>query len=494
MTRPLAFRLVAILLGIVGGLMVLEVALRAYKAWTHRDAAEALARTATALPPPFSGSCEYPAPQARLRDLIELSTREELAYVLKPSIDTCYFGARFRTNALRVRGGAPVRIPKEAGTFRILSLGDSYAMGQGVADDETYALVLQAMLRRGHGKSVEVINAGVDGYNTIQEAAWLEEMGASLEPDCIVLLWCGNDTDPPTNLKRPATGMDLDRSYLLRALRSVLRPPTDPWADRLGTVDAHDVLPEYRHWAGVEGHVLGLRMIAEYTKRTGIPFVFFAHYDRFRDFSPAEAFIKKEGVQRPVFKMPTALKYQVSVDNGHWNRAGHEEAARRMLPALVACGPRCTGVDGVPPPDPTTPVAKVAPSVDVFSLVPPDRLVLSLTGFANGRIGSFMVEGNAGLFSLIVSARAESCPDETGRLYPELVATLDGKRIGSWQVTSQKFASYSTGAFELSGTRQDIELSMAHDLHRDSTCDRKVHLDWAEIVGAASGDGGARRP
>ena len=64
--------------------------------------------------------------------------------------------------------------PKPAHAQRILAIGDSFTMGVGVESSETFSKVLERLLRSTElGTSVEVINAGVPGYNNRQEVTFL---------------------------------------------------------------------------------------------------------------------------------------------------------------------------------------------------------------------------------------------------------------------------------------------------------------------------------
>ena len=61
---------------------------------------------------------------------------------------------------------------------RVLCLGDSYIFGDFVDDDEAFPAALQVALeRRVPHRPLEVINAGVNGYTIIDEAALAEEKG-----------------------------------------------------------------------------------------------------------------------------------------------------------------------------------------------------------------------------------------------------------------------------------------------------------------------------
>lgn len=92
-------------------------------------------------------------------------------------------------NALGLRG-PPLADPPAR--FRIALLGDSVAYGLGLEGEETIAVRLQVHLREA-GLDVEVLNLGVAGYNTCQEARRLERLLPVIDADAVVLLFCLND-------------------------------------------------------------------------------------------------------------------------------------------------------------------------------------------------------------------------------------------------------------------------------------------------------------
>jgi len=92
-------------------------------------------------------------------------------------------------NAAGLRGG-PLEEPKQRP--RLLVAGDSIAYGLGLEDDQTIPVRLAAHLQ-GAGLDVEVLNAGVAGYNCLQGARRIESLLPALEPDLVVHLFCLND-------------------------------------------------------------------------------------------------------------------------------------------------------------------------------------------------------------------------------------------------------------------------------------------------------------
>lgn len=98
-----------------------------------------------------------------------------------------------RTNSLGLRS-AEVTEPKPAGVFRILVLGDSVTFGWGLRGEDTYPSQLASLLATLRpNQRFEVINAGVSGYGTWQQASWLQDTGLDLQPDVIVVQTHLND-------------------------------------------------------------------------------------------------------------------------------------------------------------------------------------------------------------------------------------------------------------------------------------------------------------
>jgi hypothetical protein len=124
---------------------------------------------------------------------------------------------------------------KPPDVYRIVMLGDSTTFGWGVPLDQTVAKILERNLNRagipGHSR-VEVLNAGVGNYGTVQETAHYRAFDRAFYPDLVVLEYFINDPEPVPVERNPGL---LGRSYLLAfaisrydaLLRFVGRRP--PW-------------------------------------------------------------------------------------------------------------------------------------------------------------------------------------------------------------------------------------------------------------------------
>jgi hypothetical protein len=95
-----------------------------------------------------------------------------------------------RVNNIGLRG-RDIDLGKKDNVFRILMLGDSFTMGKGVQDDETFSVVLQKSLEaqkvKVKGKTVQVVNAGVNSYAPILSFLQLKTQLRAARADLVAL-------------------------------------------------------------------------------------------------------------------------------------------------------------------------------------------------------------------------------------------------------------------------------------------------------------------
>jgi hypothetical protein len=135
--------------------------------------------------------------------------------VMKANATVTAFGEELRTNerGFRDRPFAP----KQPGEKRIVVIGDSFTVSAGVAFDEIFTARLEKAL------GARVINLAVGGYNIVQYALLLEEVGLALEPDLVVLaLFPDNDFTNDT----------YEANYRVAAGQASAEPP-QPWYESL---------------------------------------------------------------------------------------------------------------------------------------------------------------------------------------------------------------------------------------------------------------------
>jgi len=101
-------------------------------------------------------------------------------------------GARVlvRINSRGFRG-PELREPKDG--LRVAIFGDSLAMAENVAFEETFAERLREHLTESLGRAVETVNAGVSGYGPDQALKRLERELPTLDADLVLLVLCAHN-------------------------------------------------------------------------------------------------------------------------------------------------------------------------------------------------------------------------------------------------------------------------------------------------------------
>lgn len=105
------------------------------------------------------------------------------------------YSAVYQFNSKGVRG-PEYSYFKPDGEYRILILGDSFAMGFGVNFDDLFSEVLKRELnnsRKDYDKSFQIINTGVGGWCTGTELLFFDEEGKKYNPDLTIVMFSEND-------------------------------------------------------------------------------------------------------------------------------------------------------------------------------------------------------------------------------------------------------------------------------------------------------------
>lgn len=139
------------------------------------------------------------------------------------------FEADVRINARGLRD-REIGYDNPANAFRVLSLADSFGEALQVNLDETYHKQLEARLVDSLGQPVEVLNAGVGGWGTDQEAIFYLAEGFRYQPDIVLLaFFIRNDAVNnygPLEIERNG-GSQQKQFFTLAADGSLLPPPLE---------------------------------------------------------------------------------------------------------------------------------------------------------------------------------------------------------------------------------------------------------------------------
>jgi len=276
------------------------------------------------------------------------------------------WGIEFRVNGLGFRGPEIIR-EKAPGTYRALILGDSNAMGSGLAEESLAGARLSEKLAAGFPRrKIEVINAGVGGYDIGHERRLLEEEGLSLSPDAVAVIVCLNDVpgvssadliNPLRDLPVPGKHWLVEHSGLAITIQSLYNrigladqdgPPAILLAERdPSTVDRID--------RGFESFGKELGRMVDLTRQmnVGLVLVLVPHAAQFDD--PRARFIPQKRIggmcqelgasfvdMAPDFAALPQLPYFFP-DPVHPSPRGHELIAERIMRALSNLPPARPG-------------------------------------------------------------------------------------------------------------------------------------------------------
>lgn len=140
---------------------------------------------------------------------------------------------------------ADTTLAKPPGALRGFALGDSQTFGAGIEADEAYGAVAERLLReRGH--NVEIINAGLAGYRSIQALRLIQTTLAAFEPDFVVVDCQGQDS-PHDEMPRQDAGIRglFQRGLFYSRLYRAARIGVEQASARLGGTEKRNlVLPD----------------------------------------------------------------------------------------------------------------------------------------------------------------------------------------------------------------------------------------------------------
>jgi hypothetical protein len=135
------------------------------------------------------------------------------------------FSVEYKINRDGLRDETPHLNPKPQENIRVLLLGDSFTFGHGNNYDKIWPVLVEQRLSK-QFRNIEVVKAGVLGYDTHQELLYLERLFPIYTPDLVVVVFLPNDlvTNSPVasgptdksvvSNKSPKNTLDMMQSFL----------------------------------------------------------------------------------------------------------------------------------------------------------------------------------------------------------------------------------------------------------------------------------------
>ena len=148
-----------------------------------------------------------------------------LGYRYRPNVTvrhrTHEFDVEYCINANAMRD-ATVERADRGDPRHILVLGDSFTFGAGNKYDDIWPVIMEQRLRES-GHNIDVINAGVEGYDTRSEALYLERLFDDVSPDIVLIGFLPNDifTNRPLDAEPARSSRLHERSRGILPLRTV---------------------------------------------------------------------------------------------------------------------------------------------------------------------------------------------------------------------------------------------------------------------------------
>jgi lysophospholipase L1-like esterase len=295
---------------------------------------------------------EPPARRPRDAWMALLHRRSELpglSYELAPNMNKRSHGAVIRTNSHGMRE-REIPIEKPGSVTRIVVLGDSYTFGFGVPGLRAYPRVLERLFnqRAPTGRRFEVLNFGVGGYSTHDEAVVLKYRALAWNPDLVIVGYVLND--PEDEPIQPLHSYYQEPRWWQRfhLLRLVAKAEWQRRVRRFGGGDyIQSLYRDPRKWQNVVEAFASIRQLAR-AAGVGVLVVIFplSTVDDWAQYPYAGVHLKvaraaaADGFEvvdlLPVFARRPPSELRLTDGDAHPNEEGHRLAAEAIAARLLA--------------------------------------------------------------------------------------------------------------------------------------------------------------
>ncbi|PYQ14309.1 MAG: hypothetical protein DMF80_12660 [Acidobacteria bacterium] len=307
------------------------------------------------------GFREPPRPPARdvwMELLHRRSALPGLSYELAPGMEKRSHGTVVRTNSHGMRE-REILLEKSGSVVRIAALGDSYTFGFGVAARQTWPRILERLLDQGgSGRRFEVLNFGVGGYSTHDEAVVLRYRALAWRPDIVVIGYVLND--PEDEPIQPLHSYYQDTRWWQRfeVLRLVAKADWQWRVRRYGDGDyIRSLYGDPRKWKNVVDAFASIRQV---TRAAGIQVVVvifpLTTVDEWAQYRYADIHQKVARTAAaagfevldllPVFARHPPSDVRLADSDAHPNELGHRLAAEATAARLLASTSRSSRASG----------------------------------------------------------------------------------------------------------------------------------------------------
>ena len=274
-----------------------------------------------------------------------------LNYELAPNMEKHSKHGFIQTNSFGMRDTEPL-LADTPGLIRIACVGDSFTFGFSVAGDKTYPNILEQLLQSSTSvpgeRSVDVLNFGVGGYSTKDEALIIKHKVLTWKPRLIVIGYVLND--PEIDPRQPLHAQFAHTDWWRRShvLRLAAKAKFEWDKNRIGGGDYLKYLhaPKKRKWQSV---ITAFHEIYQATAEKGIPVIvvlfppipskgweYYEYYDINSQIVQAAIDAGLDTLDLTVtFKEHEPANLKVKPNDGHPSILGHRLAAEAIRDKLL---------------------------------------------------------------------------------------------------------------------------------------------------------------
>jgi lysophospholipase L1-like esterase len=225
--------------------------------------------------------------------------------------------------------------PAPDGRLRVAMVGDSIVWSEEVALEDSLPRGVERAL--GGRDRAEVLNFGVTGYDTVQEARWYERAVRPFRPRVVAVVYCLNDvmimSGPYNRFATPEEAARKDaQDALLDRLAPVRAETIEDLADRAERDATFRLFARLRGWLFVRGY----ERRADYTDEYRLMYAQADRVARVRDALDAlGAAIRADGAAAHLFISPVLRSW----DRYHWYEIHARVAAMGRAAGFVVHDP-----------------------------------------------------------------------------------------------------------------------------------------------------------
>jgi lysophospholipase L1-like esterase len=281
----------------------------------------------------------------------------EVGRLLQPGIEPRKFENNkfsIASNELGLRE-KPFAIPKPKETTRVVLLGDSFVLGEGVNADDRFGAFLQTYLAKnatGTKQKIECLHFGMTCWNIVAETAFLKRTLSLVQPDLVIHLIIRNDLEDNPGARGFGRLGSFDPLHGERG-EPLFQARFPAVFGKMRTEWISNGL-DYESRMRFEDAASRIARLADLVVKAGGRYLMVDYY--VVQLPKSKKYFAARLKPEQVCYLPTDLARQddMKVDEIHWNRKGHELVAkalyslireRGLLPQLaLADWPEATAV------------------------------------------------------------------------------------------------------------------------------------------------------